>query len=165
MPADKVVGMTTEGFNELMGWLKDLGDKGAEQAKLGLDDWTEYTFEVSQGACPTDKGELAGSGEVIIGPQVNLIRYTAPHARPVHYGYARHWVGPRNRKALRWEPGSLGRLASGGKASGARYAYSKGHYVGPSRPNPWLFNSVAMTLPMLREFLLDRLTPLFEGGM
>ena len=137
--------------------IKRMEENGAEAIIHGIWDWADFVFEIAQRIVPTDTGLLASTGEVIKNKTGASIVYTSHYARAVHYGYVRHFVRPRHRKALAWEPGRGGRLAAGGKPGAL--AFSKGHFVPKraprSKPNPWLLNSVAKGRPHLGDYLLD----------
>lgn len=154
-----VIEFKVENMDGVQDLLARMEERGASAAVDGIHRWLEYTFEVSQQVVPKDSGHLADTGEVIKTQRGGAIRYTANYARSVHDGYRRHFVEPRRRRALRWEPERKSRLAAKGSRSSAKWAFSKGHYVpakaSRSKPNPWLRNSVRKTLSFLGEFILE----------
>lgn len=157
-----------KGMTGLQDTLDAMGCLGKEAGIEGVHDWLEYTFEVAQRVVPTDGGLLASTGKVDLTQTGGSITYDAPYAAAVHDGYVRHWVGPKHRKALRWEVDRVGRLEAGGKVSNAKFAYSKGHYVPARRarstPNPWLANSVDQTLQFVGQFIIEQYEArVFEG--
>lgn len=157
-----------KGLEELKDLLERMGEEGRQAAIQGIQEWTDYSYEVSQQLVPVDTGALAGSGQVEKDETGASIRYTAPHAAAVHYGYVRHYVAPRTRKALRWEAGRIERLSSRGSRKNASWQFSKGHCVpareARSRPNPWLFNAVNRSLQYLKPFILGEYNKIVEAG-
>ena len=115
-----------EEINGLDGFIKQIKDKYPEAFKAGAGE--------SLKECPADTGVLRESGLLDIKEGAITIKYTAPYAAAVHDGYKRHWVAPRRRKALRWEVGRIARLSARAPRSGAKFAFSKGHYVPRNRP-------------------------------
>lgn len=163
-----VLRLNVSGMEELQDLLSRMEGRGAKATIDGIHNWADYTFEVSQQLCPVDKGYLVSTGVVVHTQSGSVIAYTATYARAVHDGYVRHWVEPRRRKVLAWEPGRKARLVAG-KPTG-KMAFSKGHYVPRtkprSKPNPWLEISTNRTLPLLKDFIIDEFDAqvMIEGG-
>lgn len=158
MPRD-VMSMDVSGSKELVQLMKDLKEDGFEAARDGFHNWVDYVDEITDKTVPVDDGGLASSKRVEKHDWGAIIRYLAKWAQAVHWGYVRHFVRPKRRKALRWEPGRQERLAARGRRADAQYAFSKGHYV-PARkarsmPNPWLVNGVKKAIPFLSDFVFD----------
>jgi len=63
----------------------------------------------------------------------------APQALWVNFGTKRHWIGPKDKKALRWVPPSLvGPTNPNLKGKGGGFAFSKGHWHPGYRGDPYM---------------------------
>lgn len=157
--AGRVMSMSSSGIPGLKELLANMDEKGAAAVLDGVHDWGDYVYDIEQQVCPTDSGNLALGTELIKTDQGVRLRNAVPYARPVHFGYKRHFVKPKRRKALKWEVGRKERLSVKGKRKDAKFAFSKGHYVpkdaARSKPNPWMFNAWDRAMPALKEFILE----------
>jgi hypothetical protein len=67
------------------------------------------------------------NGKLIIMDGVKYGKY-------LEWGTTRHFVAPRNKKALRWEEDRKGRLGRKESPSKAKIRFSKGHWVSGIQP-------------------------------
>ena len=129
-------------IDDLSGYIKAIAKQYPEAFKAGARDFMTEVYQESLKECPADTGVLRESGLLDVGEEVITIKYTAPYAAAVHNGYKRHWIAPRRRHWLRWEVGRIARLSARAPRSGAKFAFSKGHFVPRARshtePQPFL---------------------------
>ncbi len=74
----------------------------------------------------------------------------APYAKFVLFGTKRHWIGPKDKKALRWAPsgfvGPLGDLGGG-------WAFSKGHWHPGYRGDDYMETAKDDALALFGQFV------------
>jgi len=103
-----------DGMDELVAKMRGMARGDLDKAVQDtVREWGTYAFNASQMACPVDTGILAESGEMYIenGGMSAVIKYKAPYAMAVEYGWRRDTpILPVNKKALSWEAGKKGRL-------------------------------------------------------
>lgn len=119
--AGAVMSMKIEGLEELRKRMRDLPDKLDQVLEETAREWGTYYYNATQEACPVDTGVLAESGELEVDEKRVTVRYTAPYAVPVEYGWRRDKpILPVRKKALAWESDRVQRLGAKKKAPGNR---------------------------------------------
>ena len=122
------ISLKVEGMDSLKERMRGLADGDIHKVVQDVvQEWGTFAFNASQQACPVDTGILAESGEMSITDDGTTleIRYTAPYASAVEYGWRRESpIVPVRKKALSWEPNRKGRLLAKGKP-GNRVTVSK----------------------------------------
>ena len=108
----EIISMRIEGLEELVKRMRGLKSEIDAARHQTMVDWGTYWFNGTQEACPVDNNILAASGELDVDEDNVTVRYTAPYAQAVEYGWQRTQpIYPVRKKALSWEASRTERLS------------------------------------------------------
>jgi len=133
--------VTVIGAKELISELRDLPESFQKPVILKM---SQVAFDSAQAGAGrhNNTGALFQSlyndpipGGRAVGHDPNR----APQALWVNFGTKPHWIGPKDKKALRWVPaGLVGPTNPNLKGSGGGFAFSKGHMHPGYRGDPYI---------------------------
>ncbi len=135
-------------LSELNKYIDKFPDKIDKSIEIGTREYAIKLYNLTQELCPADTGQLRMSGDLDIYKMGFRITYggvKAPYAAAVHFGYKRHFIAPKYKKALAWVKEGQGDCTKNKSKRGLCY-FSKGHYVpknkNKSKPNPFIYNAI-----------------------